>query len=100
MLLTNRKLQIVYQQFFQEFVTECPAASKFSSASFMTDLEHAIANAGKVVWKDSTWKLCFFHVKMNATEKMHELSAPKQIVKQLKDLLTDVKNYISALFFI
>jgi transposase-like protein len=34
---------------------------------------------GRKVWQESSWKLCWFHIKMNATEKLDSLHLPAKL---------------------
>lgn len=56
----------------------------------MTDLEFGISNAGMKVWPSSKWNLCWFHVRMNSSDKMDSLKVPHSIQNILRNEVSGI----------
>lgn len=105
-LITNRKTTSCYQRFFQELKTSGKWEWKNDLFSGMTDMELGISNAAKLVFPNSTWHLCWFHVSQNIIAKIDELKFPTKrlqflIFGEIKKIhqctsLRDAKRVIRA----
>ena len=77
-LIINRKTTSCYERFFQELKTSGKWKWKTNLDTGMTDMELGISNAAKLVFPNSTWYLCWFHVSQNIIAKIDELKFPSK----------------------
>ena len=70
-LFTNRKTTDVYRRFFKELKRN--GLELGSGCVGMSDMESAISKGATQVYPESDWHICWFHVKMNITEKLEKL---------------------------